>query len=653
MTNQRATGFQFDDIRVEPRNFKILKADTALPLEPKTFLLLVFLIENRDRLVEKREILDAIWKDIAVTENALTREVGKLRKSLGDDPKAAKYIQTVHTRGYRFIAEVRTLDGADEPIIEAQRADAFPVSSGVLFSSEPPQHCARSNGHVSRWLPYKFFVALSAIGLLVASGFLLRQPVGGAKAIPDRGAKAPVARSAMTTLAVLPFQSLGADANDRYVGLGIADALITKLGNSVRLAIEPLSTVMHYVDPKQDSLSIGRAMHVDYVLEGKYQKLGDRMRITVQLLCTACNGASRWAASFDETSQDLFRVQDSISQRVAAALPLELSGEEQKRMVKRETNQPDAQVALAKGKFFLNEDTKESLANAVEYLQLAVSRDPGYAAGWALLSDGYRRREWYGGNPAEFLPLTREAVKKARDLDDSIPYTHSMLGLIAFQYDWDFATAANEYKRARQLQPAWVHQWYARYLLATNRIPDAEAEYQRFAKAAPFSTQGSANFAQFLFLTGQYPRAIEQIRKTLAIQPNNPPALAYELLGLVHEQQGLTQQAEEEFKKASGLSNGLYGLGALGHLYATSRRLRHTQDVLDEMRAHDKERYVSPFEFAVIHAGLGYSRRALAELEQAYTEHSLPAQSLRCDPRLNDLRREPDYQEFAKKLGLN
>jgi DNA-binding winged helix-turn-helix (wHTH) protein/TolB-like protein len=642
MTNQRTTGFEFGDIRVEPRNFKIFKADTALPLEPKTFLLLIFLIENRDRLVEKREILDAIWKDIAVTENALTREVGKLRRSLGDDPKAAKYIQTVHTRGYRFIAEVRTLDSAAESITEGQRAGAVPVSAGMLFSSEPQPNGAGSNGHVSRWLPYKFFVALSAIGLLVASGFLLRKPVAGAKA--------PVARDTMTTLAVLPFQSLGADANDRYVGLGIADALITKLSNSAQLVIEPLSTVLHYVDPKQDSLAIGRAMHVDYVLEGKYQKLGNRMRITMQLLCIACNGASRWTASFDETSGDVFQVQDSISQKVTATLPLQLSNEEQKRIAKHETNMPEAQIALSKGKFFQNEDTKEGLEKSIEHFRLAVSRDPSYAAGWALLSDSYRRREWFGGDAANFLPLSREAAHKAHDLDDSNAYAHSMLGLIAFQYDWDFATAEKEYQRARELQHSFVHQWYARLLLATNRPAEAEAEYRKFMNAAPFSLSGGTHYAEFLFLSGQYPRAIDQIHRYLAMEPNFAPA--HELLGLVYEQQGLTEQAEGEFKKASGLSNGLYGLGALGHLYATSGRRRHTQDVFDELRAHRKERYVSPFEFAVIHAALGYSRRALDELEQAYTEHSLPAQSLRCDPRLNNLRREPDYQEFAKKLGL-
>jgi tetratricopeptide (TPR) repeat protein len=187
-------------------------------------------------------------------------------------------------------------------------------------------------------------------------------------------------------------------------------------------------------------------------------------------------------------------------------------------------------------------------------------------------------------------------------------------------------------------------------MLATNRAPEAEAEYKRFVDASPFSVSGGMHYAEFLFLTGQYERAIDELHRDLGMDPNFAPA--HELLGLIYEQQGLLDKAEQSFRRASDLSNGLFGLAPLGHLYATSRRLRQCQQVLDEMRAHRKDYYVSPYEFAVIHAGLGYSDRALRELEQAYREHSLSAQSLRCDPRLDKLRSEPRYQEFAKNLGV-
>jgi DNA-binding winged helix-turn-helix (wHTH) protein/TolB-like protein/tetratricopeptide (TPR) repeat protein len=655
MTNQDSSIFRFDGFSVETRNFKLFKAEEAIPLEPKTFLLLAYLIQNRDRLVEKRELLDAVWKDVAVTENALTREIGKLRRSLGDDPKTPKYIETVHTRGYRFIGRVETerplvaptaSKPASEPVPQAPEF-ALPAVQGPMADPWAP---------VSRWVPYKLFVGLSIAIMLAASGWLLlRRAPDSAKPGATRGIDltkpvfAKTAKPDSTTLAVLPFQSLGSD--DHYVGLAFADALITKLTNCRQLAVQPLSTVLHYADSKADSLAIGREMNVDYVLEGKYQKVGDHTRVTVQLLCIVCNGASKWAGSFDENSSDVFRVQDSISQKVVAALPVELTGEEQMRMAKRETSQPEAQLAVFKGKFMQDKDTKEALEKSIVQLQAAIERDPRSAAGWVLLADSYRRREWYGGDPAQFLPLTREATRKANELDGSVPYAHSMLGLIAFQYDWDFATAQREYLRAREIQPSWVHQWYARMLLATNQPAEAEAEYKKFSKAMPFSVSGGEHYAEFLFLTGQYDRAIEEIRRDLVIDPDFAPAR--ELLGLVYEQQGSDDKAEQEFKHASDTSNGLYGLAALGHLYATKRLLRHTQQVFDDMRAHHrKDYYVSPYQFAVIHAALGYTRRALRELQQAYDEHSLSAQSLRCDPRLAELRRDPGYQSFAKKLGV-
>ena len=625
MTNS----FHFDDFRVEPRNYKIFRADHVLALEPKTFQILLFLLENHDRVVEKRELLDAIWKDVAVTENALTREIGKLRKALGDDPKAPKYVETVHTRGYRFIAGVRMVDGAPEAISEKEGEDN-PVNRSAPMI-------------LSIRLPKQALVLLGALALVLGGAILLSQRAAW-------GTTSGVKRGP-TTLAVLPFRSLDGDANERYAGLGIADALITKLSNSAQLALSPISTILHYTDSARDSLAIGHAMNVDYVLEGKFQRQGDHMRVTVQLLCVACDGASRWAASFDETSGDLFQVQDSISRRVAAALPLELTRDEQTKLAKRETTQPAAQVALAQGKILLDDDTSQSLESAVDAFQLAVSRDPSYAMAWTLLAEGFRRRELYGAAPQDFIPKTKEALAKARDLDDGVAYTHSMLGMVAFQFDWDFARAEREYQRALQLQPSWLQQWHARYLLATNRAPEAGAEYRRFMRMVPFSSWGTANFAQFLFLTGQYPAAIEQIQRVLERQPDY--ALGHELLGLVYEQQGRVDNAAQEFQKASGLSNGHYGSAALGHLYATQGRRADAQQVLGDLKAQRKHRYVAPFELAVLYAGMGDDAKAVDELDRGYEERSLSAQSMRFDPRLNEVRKEPRYGVLAKRLGLN
>jgi tetratricopeptide (TPR) repeat protein len=391
-------------------------------------------------------------------------------------------------------------------------------------------------------------------------------------------------------------------------------------------------------------------MRVDYVLEGRIQSQSDRMRVTVQLLCVSCEKSSRWASTFDEKSGDMFHVEDSISERVVNALTLELTGQEYKRLRKHATSNREANLAFAKGMVLMLRDTKEDLDKTIGFFELAVERDPEYAAAWAQLSDCYRRREWYGAAPSEVMAKSRAAAQKAVALDPDLPYAHSMLGFIAFQYDWNFDVAEREYKHALELQPSFAHQWHARLLLATNREPEAELEYRRFSSKLMTQAVAGANIGQFQFLTRQYDRAIAQLRDTLQMDPKFPPA--HEMLGLVYEQQGHNDFALQELQKAVELSRGYVGLGDLGHLYATLGRSADVQKVLQDLAAQSKHRYVGPFEMAVIHAGLRQNRDALDDLEKAYEERSLSAQALRFDPRLSQVRDEPRFHEFVRRIGL-
>lgn len=617
--------YQFDDVSVDPRNFQVWKAGQPVVLEPKVFLLLVFLIENRERLVEKHEILDVIWKDIAVTENALTREVAKLRKALGEDAKSARYIQTVHTRGYRFIAKVETRDPGEEIRAEAYTPQVAPLPGRSRRLLHSP----------------KLLGALGALIVLVSAGLFLKRNVAAAN-------KSAV--NARHTLAVLPFQSLGAGPNDRYVGLAITDTVITKLSGIPRLSVQPTSVILQYVDTRQDSLAIGRSLRVDYVLEGRFQSQSGRIRVTVQLLCISCDRASQWAASFDEMSEDLFHAEDSISEKVARALMLELDGDQYKRLRKQPTTQPEAQIAVAKGMTFLVRDTPESLHKAIELFEEAVRRDPDYAVAWAQLSDAYRRQEWYGTAPADVMAKVRTAALKSVALDDTLCYGHSMLGFVAYQYDWDFPAAEREYRRALQLNRGFVHQWYARYLLAFDRQAEAEDEYRRFLAKVPVSAAGRTNVAQFAILTAQYDRAAAVLRETFEMEPGYPPA--HEMMGLVDQQQGREAEALAEFQKAVELSHRTAGLGSLGYLYGRMGRGADAGDVLREMTAESKHRYVAPFDVALVHAGRGENEQALESLEKAFADHSLSAQLLRFDPRLRAVRQQARYRQFVKRIGL-
>jgi DNA-binding winged helix-turn-helix (wHTH) protein/tetratricopeptide (TPR) repeat protein len=640
MTARNSSVFLFDDIRVEPQTFRAFKADQVISLEPKTLRLLIFLIENHDRLIEKEEILDAIWPGTHVTENALTREIGKLRKILGDDPKAPKYIETVHTRGYRFIAELAETNGSGAPA--GPRVETVEVEGLTESLSEPapvlaPEPLALKVTPARRtgWFRGIATVLAIAIGLGVISGIVLWK---------RRAATAPPpAPTVGNSVGVLPFKTSAPD--EEYLGFEIADALVNRLSNSTKLSVSPITAALHYGEGSQDPRKIGSLMKVDYVLSGEIDRTRQRMSIS---LIRVRDGVALLAESYDEKFDDIFKLEDSLSAKVLNVMMVTLDHEETQGPQRRYTENQQAYEAFLKAHFQFNKMNPEGFKKSIEYFQQAIALDPKYAMAYAGLGDIYMRGDRDGKAPAEYLPQSRAAVMKALELDETVAYAHSMLGRIAFRYDWDFPRAEREYARARELNPKLVHAWYGTYLLTMNRVAEAEVESQKFDDFLPFIA-GSA-IAQHFYYTGQYDRALDALNRKLETRPDAPGL--HEWLGLVYEQKGRTAEAIEEFQKAISASGGIDGMGALGHAYAVSGRVTEAENTLRRLDEFTRHKYVTPFQKAVIYAGLGKNDEALKFLEKAYSERSLSPVSLRWDPRLNELRGDPRFQDFMRRTGI-
>ena len=638
MTARNSSVFLFDDIRVEPTTFRAFKAEQVISLEPKTLRLLLFLIENRGRLIEKDEILDAIWSGTHVTENALTREIGKLRKSLGDDPKAPKYIETVHTRGYRFIAELAETNGSGAAIspevetVEAEtQAESLSEPAPVLGTAPVAVKVTPAR----RTHLYRVIVTIVAvaIGLGVIGGIVLWKRRSAPVPPPT-----PVAGN---SVAVLPFKT--SFAGDEYLGFELADALVNRLNNSTKLSVSPITDALRYEN--QDPRTIGSLMKVDYVLSGEIDRTRQRMSIN---LVRVRDGVALLAESYDEKFDDIFKLEDSLGAKVLNSLLVTLDHEETQGPQRRYTENQQAYEAFLKAHFQFNKMNPEGFEKSIEYFQQAIALDPKYAMAYAGLSDLYMRMDRAGKAPSEYLPKSRAAVMKALELDETVAYAHSMLGRIAFRYDWDFPRAEREYARARELNPKLVHAWYGTYLLTMNRVAEAEVESQKFEDFLPFI--GGSGIAQHFYYTGQYDRALDAINRKLETRPDAPGL--HEWLGLVYEQQGRTGEAIEEFQKAINLSQGIDGVGSLGHAYAVSGKLAEAENTLRKLEELTRHKYVSPFHNALIYAGFGKKEEALKFLEKAYSERSLAPVSLRWDPRLNGLRGDPRFQDFMRRTGL-
>ncbi len=641
MTAQNSSAFLFDDVRVEPSKFQVFKAGNPLQLEPKTLSLLLFLNENRGRLVEKDEILNTVWKGAFVTENALAREITKLRKTLGDDPRAARYIQTVHTRGYRFIAEVQHSNGAAEADSKEEVAVAAGEVSGDFdlrgSVSSVPTAILESGRHKSPLLSRKAAVLGCAVLVsLLTAGLLWKHR---ARLTP------PPPATPIFSVGVLPFKISGGDQTDEYLGVEIADSLTNRLSSSKNLSVVPVTTVLHFAGSNQDPQAIGRALNVDFVLCGEIDRA--KQHVTTQLIRVR-DGVSLLTGNYDEKFNDIFQLEDSVSAKVLANLVVTVDHEEMQRLRKRYTENQQAYEAFLMAHYSMSKSTKEDELKSIEQFQQAIALDPKYAMAYAGLSDAYMRLGMYGVAPAEFLPPSRAAAMKALELDETVAYAHSMLGRIAYQYDWDFARAGREFARTRELDPKLTHAWFGSYLLVLKRVNEAEVEQQRFEDFLPYII-GTRQIEHFYF-TRQYDRAIDVLSRKLEAKPTFAPL--HEWLGLVYEQQGRTAEAIEEYQKAITLSQGIDGVGALGHIYAVSGRGRDAENslrMLDDLR---KKIYVSPYEMAVIYVGLGKQDRALKLIEKAYRERSLSALSVQFDPRLNKLREDPRFQDFMRRTGI-
>lgn len=637
MTARNSSVFLFDDIRVEPSAFRAFKAEQVISLEPKTLKLLLFLIENRGRLIEKEELLDAVWSGTYVTENALTREIGKLRKSLGDDPKAPKYIETVHTRGYRFIAELADANGAGShpPKVETVEVETPPESSSAPAPVLVTAPVASPTTPVRRTQRFRVIAIGLAIiiGLGVIGGIILwkRRSATGPPASPVPG----------NSVAVLPFKT--SVPGDEYLGFELADAMVNRLRNSTKLAVSPTTDALRYEN--QEPRAIGSLMKVDYVLSGEIDRTRQRMSIN---LIRVHDGVALLAESYDEKFDDIFKLEDSLGAKVLNSLLVTLDHEETQGPQTRYTNNQQAYEAFLKAHFEFNKLSPEGIEKSIGYFQQAIALDPKYAMAYAGLSDVYMRLDRSGKAPAEYLPKSRAAVMKALELDDTVAYAHSMLGRIAFRYDWDFPRAEREYARARELNPKLTHAWYGQYLLTMNRVAEAEAESQKFEDFLPFI--GGTGMGQHFYYTGQYDRALDTINRKLESRPDSSGL--HEWLGLVYEQQNRTREAIVEFQKAISLSDGIDGLGSLGHAYAVSGKLSDAENTLHKLDELSKQKFISPFQKALIYAGLGKKEEALKFLEKAFGERALAPVSLRWDPRLNELRGDPRFREFMRRTGL-
>jgi DNA-binding winged helix-turn-helix (wHTH) protein/tetratricopeptide (TPR) repeat protein len=626
------SNFQVGDWLVAPKLNSLSSNSKTVRVEPKVMQVLVCLAEAGD-VVSKDGLMRKVWADTFVTDDVLTRCISELRKALADDPKRPQYIQTIPKGGYRLIAPVRLLEARNGGVKALAPTGSPPDTSAAVAPK------ARTGRHGLLTI-----LIVGAAVLAVGVYWMVKRPSSRLR-VQLPAAQAVSAPRLRTSVAVLPFTSHKGAGEDDF-GVEVADALTTKLSESTHLVVTPTSTVLQYSDQAQDAAAAGKALNVDYVLAGEVDR--SRHNVKVQVMRIR-DGAPLLVNTLNQKFTNIFDLEDSLGPRILYDLMVTLDHEEAQRFRKRYTENPEAYRAFLEAHYFMNKPQKEDKLKSIQYFEKAVALDPKYAMAYAGLSDCYMRLGNHGVAPAVFVPKSRAAVMKALELDDTVAYAHSMLGRIAFTYDWDFDRAGHEYQRTRELEPSLVHVWFGTYLLVENKPAEGEQETQKFSDFLPFAP--SVYFAQYYFWVRRYDRAAEMLQKQLERRPGS--ASAHVLLGSVYEQQGRNTEALAEFQKARQLSpQEPSAPGALGHLYATTGRTADALAMFQELNHASRHGYVSPFSRALIDAGLGRKNEAIDELEKAFEERSLLPPALKCDPRLDNLRGDPRFQDFIRRTTL-
>jgi serine/threonine-protein kinase len=458
---------------------------------------------------------------------------------------------------------------------------------------------------------------------------------------------------AIDSLAILPFANASADPNKEYLSDGITEHLINSLSQLPAVRVTARSLAFRYKGPQVDPQQAGRSLHVRAVLTGRVAERGGALNIQAELVNVE-DGAQLWGAQYSRRFSEILALQQEIAEVVAGELRQKPNAETQRRLAKRSTENTEAYQLYLKGRYYWNRRTEQTLQRAVEYFQQAIDKDPGYALAYAGLADSYAVYNSYQLElPREAGPKARAAAAKALEIDNTLAAAHASLGMIRMSYEWDWAGAEREFQRAIELDPGYAtaHHWYAICLASTGRSEEAIATLQRAQQLDPLSLIIGSDLGMLLRFARRYDEAIEQGRRVLEMDPNF--ASGRRSLGLAYEQKEMYAEAVAELQKALDASPGTpFTMGALGHALAASGSRGQARRVLSEVLELSKRRYVSPYNAAVVYLGLDDKERALEWLGKALGDRSLDMIFLKVDPRLDPLRRDPQFASLLLRMGL-
>jgi DNA-binding winged helix-turn-helix (wHTH) protein/TolB-like protein/Tfp pilus assembly protein PilF len=629
--------YEFESFRFDPQKHRLFRDGQPVHVPPKAMEALRVFVQNPGRLLERELLMQAVWADTFVEDANLTVAVSQLRKALGVAGDGGEYIETLPRIGYRFIADVRVVSEAplriekhtvSQTVIEEEVVEDEPSVQPNVVSIPIPSKKLLPVGRRTASLVSVGVVALVALSTLVYSR------------LSAKPADSKAAVAAIRSIAVLPPRSLTGDEESLPLSLGLADALITRLGSVQRLSVRPTSTIIRYVEGKEDSITVGRALGVDAVLEGTLQRDANGVRVTWRLKDVA-SGMQLWSGHFNEKAGDIFQLQDAVSQEVGEALFPNLSLSDKALLVKRQTANAEAYASYLKGNYFWNKRA-EAATTSLSYYRKAIALDPNFAEAYAALAAVHSTVE----NPS---PEAETLIEKALQLDSTLSSAHATHGFIQMFHHWNWAESERALDRAIKLDPNSVtaHHWKGVYLSLRGKLDEAKAEMRVALELDPLSLIVMTDLGQLHYFAHEYDVAVDYCDKALALDKDF--LVAHEYLADIYRAKGMEAQSAEAWikrrftdPKSVEEHRQLFARAGFRGLVQTERDVALRQDA--KARA---------FTVARDCLRLGENEKALEWLEIAFKgskTHWHPY--LNADPIYDDVRNHPRFQALLKQMNL-
>jgi len=582
--------------------------------------------------VTREDLRQAIWPAGTFVEFdvGLDAAIHKLRTALGDSAENPRLVETLPRRGYRFIAAVGGVVASEEPSDAALQAVPIPKRKPLLWAG--------------------------AMAVVVA--LLLALNIGGLRVSMLGRAATPRVHS----IAVLPLGNLSGDSAQEYFAEGMTEALVTRLGKTGGLGglrVISHTSAMHFKGTRETLPQIARQLHVDGVIEGAVLRVGNRVRVTAQLI-EASTDRHLWAETYERDLRDVLGLQDEIARAITNEVQLRLSPSQQSLVASSRARpvDPEAYDLYLRARSEWNARTEQASKRGIEYLQRAVQRDPGYAPAWAGLSDQYDLLGSFNVLPPKVAwPKAKAAAERAIQLDETLSEGHVSLGSVLL-HEWSWSAGEKELQRAIALNPnnAMAHQRYGYALSFRGQSDAAIREMQRAVELDPLASAKRNSLAGVLYRAGRYDEALQYYRDIP--DPDFNSESRHRRIAAIYERKGMLKEAMGEWLMALRLGGKEEVAASVERQYRSSGYVEAKRTYLRADLGYARQRvgnaYPRPpaYAIAVDYAVLGERDSAFAWLERAFREREGKLIFLPVDEHWDTLRSDARFRDLARRMGL-